>query len=221
MRQFIDHLRSLNFYVCGVFLIDAQFLIDASKFASGVLSALATMVNLEVCNLSTNEQHYYLLSHVFHVILLFIDFIIIIICCSFLLLYDKCNASMLLLYISRAVAFLCKATGILVAVMPIGINVCVMVHICLGCVFAPIGGFLLSHVDRRGPRPAVIDRCFVKHLHWAPLLETAVLVITRGPTWATTSCYRSVFCETPALGSSCYHTWTDVGHDQLLSISVL
>ena len=48
MRQFVDHLRSLNFYICGVFLIDAQFLIDASKFASGVLSALSTMVNLEV-----------------------------------------------------------------------------------------------------------------------------------------------------------------------------
>ena len=48
MRQFVDHLRSLNFYVCGVFLVDAQFLIDASKFASGVLSALSTMVHLEV-----------------------------------------------------------------------------------------------------------------------------------------------------------------------------
>ena len=48
MRQFVNRLRSLNFYVCGVFLIDAQFLIDASKFASGVLSALSTMVNLEV-----------------------------------------------------------------------------------------------------------------------------------------------------------------------------
>jgi len=48
MRQFVDHLRSLNFHVCGVFLIDAQFLVDASKFASGVLSALSTMVNLEV-----------------------------------------------------------------------------------------------------------------------------------------------------------------------------
>jgi hypothetical protein len=48
MRQFVDHLRSSNFYICGVFVIDAQFLVDASKFASGVLSALSAMVNLEI-----------------------------------------------------------------------------------------------------------------------------------------------------------------------------
>jgi len=48
MRQFVEFLRSSNFYICGVFLIDAQFLVDASKFASGVLSALSAMVNLEV-----------------------------------------------------------------------------------------------------------------------------------------------------------------------------
>lgn len=52
MRQFVDFLRAGNFNVCGVFLIDAQFLVDASKFASGVLSALSAMVTLEViiCN---------------------------------------------------------------------------------------------------------------------------------------------------------------------------
>jgi len=48
MRQLVDRLRALNFYICGVFLIDAQFLIDAAKFASGVLSALSAMVSLEV-----------------------------------------------------------------------------------------------------------------------------------------------------------------------------
>jgi len=58
MRQFVDHLRSLNFYICGVFLVDAQFLIDASKFASGVLSALSTMVHLEVCY-SLSDQPFF------------------------------------------------------------------------------------------------------------------------------------------------------------------
>ena len=48
MRQLVDRLRSLNFSLCAVFLIDAQFLVDAAKFASGVLSALSAMVNLEV-----------------------------------------------------------------------------------------------------------------------------------------------------------------------------
>jgi GPN-loop GTPase len=48
MRQFVDYLRALNFNICGVFIIDAQFLVDGSKFVSGVLSALSAMVNLEV-----------------------------------------------------------------------------------------------------------------------------------------------------------------------------
>ena len=37
MRQFVEQLEKWNFRSCGVFLIDAQFLIDTSKFFSGVL----------------------------------------------------------------------------------------------------------------------------------------------------------------------------------------
>ena len=48
MRQLVEQLHSWNFYVCGVFLLDAQFMIEPSKFVSGVLSALSTMVNLEI-----------------------------------------------------------------------------------------------------------------------------------------------------------------------------
>lgn len=47
MRQFVDTLQKWNFNICGVYLIDSQFLIEASKFVSGTLTALSTMVNLE------------------------------------------------------------------------------------------------------------------------------------------------------------------------------
>ncbi|XP_071482232.1 GPN-loop GTPase 3-like [Diadema antillarum] len=48
MRQLVDTLRSWDFRICGVFLIDAQFMVDTAKFFSGMLSALSTMVNLEI-----------------------------------------------------------------------------------------------------------------------------------------------------------------------------
>lgn len=47
MKQLVDTLQNWNFRICSVFLIDSQFLIEASKFVSGVLTALSTMVNLE------------------------------------------------------------------------------------------------------------------------------------------------------------------------------
>jgi len=52
MRQLVEQLRQWNFNICGVFIIDAQFLLDASKFVSGVLSALSAMVNLEIPHVS-------------------------------------------------------------------------------------------------------------------------------------------------------------------------
>ncbi|XP_013412105.1 GPN-loop GTPase 3 [Lingula anatina] len=48
MKQLVDQLQHWNFRVCGVFLIDSQFLNEATKFVSGILSALSAMVNLEV-----------------------------------------------------------------------------------------------------------------------------------------------------------------------------
>ncbi|XP_035690474.1 GPN-loop GTPase 3-like isoform X2 [Branchiostoma floridae] len=48
MRQLVDTLQHWNFRVCAVFLIDSQFMVDPSKFLSGVLSALSAMVTLEV-----------------------------------------------------------------------------------------------------------------------------------------------------------------------------
>lgn len=48
IRQLITILQKLNFRICGVFLIDVQFMIDASKFLSGTLAALSVMINLEI-----------------------------------------------------------------------------------------------------------------------------------------------------------------------------
>ena len=35
MKQLIETLQGWDFRICGVFLIDAQFMIEASKFVSG------------------------------------------------------------------------------------------------------------------------------------------------------------------------------------------
>jgi len=48
MKQLVGTLQKWDFRICGVFLLDAQFMIEASKFVSGVLTALSTMVNLEL-----------------------------------------------------------------------------------------------------------------------------------------------------------------------------
>ena len=47
MKQLVDVLQAWNFRVCVVYLLESQFLTEASKFVSGCLSALSTMVNLE------------------------------------------------------------------------------------------------------------------------------------------------------------------------------
>jgi len=52
MRQLVDRLQQLNFRICGVFIVDAQFLLDAAKFVSGVLSTLSAMVSLEIPHVS-------------------------------------------------------------------------------------------------------------------------------------------------------------------------
>lgn len=52
MKTLVDTLKSWNFNVCGVFIVDAQFLIDASKYFSGAMAALSVMVQLEVPHLN-------------------------------------------------------------------------------------------------------------------------------------------------------------------------
>lgn len=48
IRELISMLQNLNFRICGIFLMDVQFMIDASKFLSGTLAALSVMINLEI-----------------------------------------------------------------------------------------------------------------------------------------------------------------------------
>ncbi|OXU22904.1 hypothetical protein TSAR_012845 [Trichomalopsis sarcophagae] len=48
MKQIIRTLQNLNFHLCVVFLVDSQFLVDASKFLSGTMAALTAMINLEL-----------------------------------------------------------------------------------------------------------------------------------------------------------------------------
>lgn len=52
MRQFVEQLLKWDFRVCGIFIVDAQFLIDSSKFFSAVLSALSVMVTLEISHVN-------------------------------------------------------------------------------------------------------------------------------------------------------------------------
>lgn len=48
MCKLVEQLQQWNFRVCGVFLIDSQFMVDGAKFLSGTMAALSVMVNLEV-----------------------------------------------------------------------------------------------------------------------------------------------------------------------------
>ncbi|XP_014790902.2 GPN-loop GTPase 3 [Octopus bimaculoides] len=52
MRRLVDTLQKWNFNLCAIFCIDSQFMVESSKFISGVLSALSTMVTLEVAHVN-------------------------------------------------------------------------------------------------------------------------------------------------------------------------
>ncbi|KAM3724633.1 GPN-loop GTPase [Dirofilaria immitis] len=48
MRQIVNALKSWDFNICSVFLLDTQFVLDCDKFLGGALTTLSTMVALEV-----------------------------------------------------------------------------------------------------------------------------------------------------------------------------
>ena len=48
MKKITDFLQQQNFRLCSIFLLDAQFLTDMSKFFAGMMTALAAMVQLEI-----------------------------------------------------------------------------------------------------------------------------------------------------------------------------
>lgn len=48
MRELVGQLQHLGIRVCGVFLLDSHFMMEAFKYVSGVLTALSAMVSLEI-----------------------------------------------------------------------------------------------------------------------------------------------------------------------------
>ncbi|KAJ8384924.1 hypothetical protein AAFF_G00197320 [Aldrovandia affinis] len=62
MRQLVEQLQQWEFRVCGVFLVDSQFMVETFKFISGVMAALSAMITLEIpqVNIMTKMD---LLSH--------------------------------------------------------------------------------------------------------------------------------------------------------------
>ena len=48
VQQIVQQLKNWNFRLCGVFLLDSQFVIDTAKYFSGLMTALSTMVTLEL-----------------------------------------------------------------------------------------------------------------------------------------------------------------------------
>ena len=56
MRQLTNTLQSWDFRLCGVFLVDSQFLGESNKFISGILSSLSCMINLEIAHVSVMSK---------------------------------------------------------------------------------------------------------------------------------------------------------------------
>ncbi len=52
MRSIVKLFERLNYRMCAVYVLDAQFMEDPSKFFSGVLSAMSAMVQLEVAHIN-------------------------------------------------------------------------------------------------------------------------------------------------------------------------
>lgn len=48
MKRIVTELQRMGYNVCGVYLLDSQFVQDVPKFFSGVMSAMAAMVQLEI-----------------------------------------------------------------------------------------------------------------------------------------------------------------------------
>ena len=48
MRRICDCLQRMHFRICGIYLLESQFIEDSSKFFAGVLSAMSAMISLEI-----------------------------------------------------------------------------------------------------------------------------------------------------------------------------
>jgi len=48
MQNFIKVLQKLDFKICGVFVLDVHFILDAQKYLAGSLTTLSVMMNLPI-----------------------------------------------------------------------------------------------------------------------------------------------------------------------------
>ncbi|RKP10197.1 GPN-loop GTPase [Thamnocephalis sphaerospora] len=56
MRSLCDHLRRLGYAICGVYVLESQFMVDKSKYFSGTLSAMSAMVQLEIPHINVMSK---------------------------------------------------------------------------------------------------------------------------------------------------------------------
>ncbi|KAJ3339969.1 ATP binding protein [Gonapodya sp. JEL0774] len=56
MKRMVQHMQHLGYTVCGVYIIDSQFIEDTAKYFAGVLSATATMVQLEIPHINVMSK---------------------------------------------------------------------------------------------------------------------------------------------------------------------
>jgi GPN-loop GTPase len=48
MKQIVNELTQLNYRVCGIYLLDSQFVEDTPKFFQGVMTCMSAMLQLEI-----------------------------------------------------------------------------------------------------------------------------------------------------------------------------
>ncbi|KAI9096421.1 GPN-loop GTPase [Phlyctochytrium arcticum] len=56
MRTIVESLQRFNYRVCGVYLLDSQFVEDPSKFFAGVMSAMSAMIQLEIPHINVMSK---------------------------------------------------------------------------------------------------------------------------------------------------------------------
>jgi GTPase SAR1 family protein len=52
VKRLVDRLQQWNFRLCSVFLLDSQFVVSTSKYVAGVMTALSSMVSLELAHVN-------------------------------------------------------------------------------------------------------------------------------------------------------------------------
>lgn len=57
MKRVLDHLaHNLSFHICGVYLLECQFIEDPTKYFAGVMSAMSAMVQLEIPHINVMSK---------------------------------------------------------------------------------------------------------------------------------------------------------------------